>query len=102
MNLSPLAVGLIIATFTSFLGLIGWLFNAQISTNKRLSDAITELSKSITGISSELRVAMTSIEERSNNQRTLCQVYRSQIDIRNKGIESRIQKLENAPDHAKL
>jgi hypothetical protein len=110
MNLSPLAVGLIVAGFTALLAGLGWLIQSQISTNKGLSSAITDLSKSIAGVASDFKVAMTSIEERSNTQKTLCQLYRGQIDVRNKGIENRISKveqklenkLENTFDHGHI
>ena len=42
---SPLAAGLIVATFVALLGGLGWLITSQIATNKSLSRGITDLSK---------------------------------------------------------
>jgi len=95
MNLSPLAVGLIVASFTGLLAGIGWLLNLLITTHKSLSMAITSLSDSISEVSTELRVAMTAIEERGTAQKTLCQLYRNQIDTRNKGIDIKLNKIEH-------
>jgi hypothetical protein len=94
MNPSSLTVGLIVTAFAAMLTGLGWLIGSQISTNKSLSKAITDLSNSIAGVASEFRIAMTSIEEKNNTQKTLCQLYRNQIDNRSKGIEIRINKVE--------
>ncbi len=83
MNLSPLAVGLIVAAFTALLVGLGWLITSQIQTNKSLS-------KGITDVVSEFKVAMSLIEERSNNQKTLCQLYRDQINSRQKDMNTEL------------
>ena len=80
MNLSPLTTGLIISAFAALLGGIGWLISSQVATNKSLS-------KGITDVVSEFKVAMSLIEERSNNQKTLCQLYRDQSNIKQKTLE---------------
>lgn len=92
MNLSPLTVGLVITAFTALLAGLGWLIVSQVETNKSLA-------KSIHDAITEFKVAMSLLEERSNTQKTLCQFYRNQIDSRNKGIDIKIEKIENKLDH---
>lgn len=92
MNLSPLAVGLIVAVVTALLAALGWLIVSQVQTNKSIT-------RSINDIVTEFKVAMTRIEERSNTQNTLCQHYRSQIDNKNKEVLTRLDKIDNRIDN---
>ena len=92
---SPLAAGLIVATFVALLGGLGWLITSQIATNKSLSRGITDLSKGVSDIVTEFKAAMAKLEERSENQKTLCQSYRAGIYGKQKDLEREIEKIQN-------
>ena len=93
-NLSPLAVGLIVAAVTASFAAIGWMINSQNQTNKSLAQGVADLSKGITSVVVEFKAAMLLIEERSNNQKTLCQMYRDQINSNQKKLEIQVNKIE--------
>lgn len=86
-ELSPLAVGLIVAGFGALLAGFGWLIVSQVEINKSLA-------KSITDAVNEFRISNALAEERSKNRDTLCQFYRANMDSRCKAIDKAIDELK--------
>lgn len=96
---SPMITGIVITAFAALLTAVGWIINNQNQTNKSLSQGVTEISKAITEVVGEFKTAMSLIEERSQNQKTLCQMYRDTINQGHKDLKIQVGKLENKANH---
>ena len=72
---------------TALLGALGWLIQSQISTNKTLSKAIADAVM-------EFKVAVETINQRDDKQKTLCDVYRNQMSERCRWMDSEIRELK--------
>ena len=96
---SALMTGIVTTAFAALLGGVGWIINSQNRTNQSLSQGITDLSKGITEVVGEFKAAMSLIEERSQNQKTLCQMYRDTINNSHKDLKIQVGKIENKVNH---
>jgi len=96
---SALMTGIVTTAFAALLGGVGWIINNQNATNKAFAQGITNLSKGVTEAVGEFKSAMSLLEERSQNQKTLCQMYRDTINQNHKDLRIQVGKIENKANH---
>lgn len=83
LEITNLQTGLIITAVTTFLAIIGWLFVAQITTNKSFKDALTEF-----------RIAISVMAEQNKNRDLVCSQHRQSIAKESQRMEEDFRDLE--------
>ena len=88
MNLTPFGETIASIIVASLITALGWLIQSQIKTNR-------ELAKAITNAVMEWKVAIEMISQRDEKQKTVCELYRSQMGERCKWMDIEIREIKD-------
>ncbi|QZE15346.1 hypothetical protein K4L44_05805 [Halosquirtibacter laminarini] len=91
--MSDLAISLITAALTAFLGTIGWIISAQLKANKEFSHSLTRLSEALQELSKTIAV----IEERDRSHKHSCQLYRQAMNEKISNLEKQFSTPKAKP-----